>query len=255
MAGNSIYERAGFTKADQPIKRRLIMAIDGTEKSGKSHFSLSAPSPVAVINFDIGLDGVVQKWQSDKDIWVQDVRFVIADFRTMQAEAAAKEADRILQKVWKAYAAVLGEARTIVVDNATELWELVRLSHFGKLEQVKPHHYVHPNNEYREFIRQAYDQDKTNLILLHKVKDEYVNNERTGLKKRAGFSDTGFLVQCNALCYRDPQEQSVPECFHMIVTDSRQNAELAGTDISGAELNFPFLATQIFPTTTEEDWV
>jgi hypothetical protein len=249
------FEQAGFTKSAGEVKRRLILAIDGQEKSGKTHFALSAPEPIGVINFDVGLDGVVQKWHNDKDVWVQDVRFVISDYRQMKPEEASREADRILQKVWDAYEAILGYAKTIVIDNATELWELVRLSHFGKLEQVKPHHYVHPNNEYREFIRMAYDQDITNLILLHKVKDEYVENERTGAKKRAGFSDTGFLVQCNALCYRNMQEPNVPDCFHMTITDCRQNAELAGIDLSGNDLNFPSLAVQVFPNTKEEDWL
>lgn len=250
----NVYERAGFTKAAQPVKKRIIMAIDGLEKSGKSHFALSAPEPIGVINFDIGLDGVVQKWQDDKDIWVQDVRFVVEDFRAMKPEDAAKEADRMLRSVTKAYKDILGEARTIVVDNATELWELVRLSHFGKLEQVKPHHYVHPNNEYREFIRVAYDQSRTNLILLHKMSDEYVNDKTTGNKKRKGFSDTGYLVQVNALCYREIL-QPVPDCFHMTITDCRQNAELSGIDLSGNDLNFQQLAMQVFPGTKAEDWI
>jgi len=150
------------------------MAIDGLEKSGKTHFALSAPAPIAVINTDIGLDGVIQKWQSDKEIWVQDVRFSVADFREMKPEEAAKAADEIMKKVHAAMKAVLGQARTVIYDNATEIWELVRLSHFGKLDQVKPHHYVHPNNEYREIIRSAFDQSTTNLILLHKMANEYV---------------------------------------------------------------------------------
>ncbi len=248
------YEQAGFTRANAPVKKRIIMAIDGLEKSGKSHFALSAPEPIAIINFDIGLDGVVQKWQDDKDIWVKDVRFVVEDFRKMNQEQAAKAADEILQDITAAYKKVLGQARSIVVDNATELWELVRLSHFGKLEQVKPHHYVHPNNEYREFIRVAFDQDRTNLILLHKMSDEYINNESTGRKKRKGFSDTGYLVQLNAHCYRQPG-QDVPDCFHMTVTDCRQNAEMTGLDLSGTDLNFQQLAMQVFPGTIESDWL
>ena len=238
------------------MAHRIVMAIDGLEKSGKTHFALSAPAPIAVINTDIGLDGVIQKWQSDKEIWVQDVRFSVADFREMKPEEAAKAADEIMKKVHAAMKAVLGQARTVIYDNATEIWELVRLSHFGKLDQVKPHHYVHPNNEYREIIRSAFDQSTTNLILLHKMANEYVNDKTTGKKQRKGFSDTGYLVQMNAVCWRDPTPNiGVPDCFHMTVMDSRQNPELAGLDVSGAELNFPAVAQMTFPDSNIEEWL
>jgi hypothetical protein len=251
--GNT-FERAGFKRADTAVKKRIIMAIDGREKSGKSHFALSGPQPIGVINLDIGLDGVVQKWQDDKDIWVTDVKVNIQQLKELSPQEAAKEADRAYTQVVRAYQAILGEARTIIWDNATEIWELLRMARFGKLDHVKPHHYGPVNAEYRELLRMAYDQDKTNLILLHKMKDEYVDDKRTGLVKRAGFSDTGFLVQMNALCWRGA-EDVVPDCFHMTIADCRQNAELANCDINGAELNFPYIAKLVFPDTEEADWL
>jgi hypothetical protein len=250
----TLYEQAGFHRASEAVKRRLIMAIDGREKSGKSHFALSGPEPIAVINLDIGLDGVVQKWQDDKEVWVQDIKVDIQGLKELTPQAAANEADRAFSAVVKAYKAVLGEARTIIYDNATEIWELLRMARFGKLDHVKPHHYAPVNAEYRDLLRMAYDQDRTNLILLHKMKDEYVDDKRTGAVKRAGFADTGFLVQVNALAYREPGVD-VPDCFHLQITDCRQNAELAGVDISGHELNFQQLAMQVFPGTTEKDWM
>lgn len=250
------FEQAGFTRSNSEVRRRLIMAIDGATKSGKSHFALTAPEPICVINHDFGLEGVVEKFQSDKDIYVLDVPFNVEEFRNMDPKRAAQAADDILKKIKAATQKVLGQARTVIVDKATETWELVRLSHFGKLDQVKPHHYVFPNREYREFIRQFYDQAVTSLILLHDIKDEYIENERTGVKERAGFKETGGLVQCNAFCYRDATPgQTVPDCFHMEIMDCRQDASLAGVDISGADLNFPALAAMIFPSTKEEDWL
>lgn len=253
VIGN-IYEQAGFRRANEAVKKRLIMAIDGREKSGKSHFALSGPEPIGVINLDIGLDGVVQKWQDDKEIYVHDVRVDIQGLKELTPEKAAAEADRAYSQVVKAYKAVLGQARTVVWDNATEIWELLRMARFGKLDHVKPHHYGPVNAEFRDLLRMAYDQDKTNLILLHKMKDEYVNDARTGLVKRSGFSDTGFLVQVNALCYRGPEE-TVPECFHMQIADCRQNAELADVDFGGQDCNFQSLAMQVFPGTKEAEWL
>lgn len=254
------YAAAGFQRADQPTKKRLIISVSGVEKSGKTHFALSAPPPIGVINLDIGLDGVVQKWQGEREIYVMDVRVNVQELKGVDIKDAASEADKAYKKLVKAYKEVLGDMRSIVWDNATEVWELLRMARFGKLDHVKPHHYAPVNAEYRELLRMAYDQDKTNLILLHKVKDEYANDQRTGKRVRAGFSDTGFLVQCNATAWRDYGSKTdgpppVPDCFHLSVDDCRQNAELSGMDISGADLNFPALAALIFPDTVEEDWI
>jgi len=230
------------------------MAIDGREKSGKSHFALSGPEPIGVINLDIGLDGVVQKWQDDKEIHVKDISVNIQELKELTPQQAAQEADRAYTEVVRAYRAVLGTARTVVWDNATEIWELLRMARFGKLDHVKPHHYGPVNAEYRELIRMAYDQDKTNLILLHKMKDEYVDDKRTGLVKRAGFADTGFLVQVNALSWREPGVP-VPDCFNLTINDCRQNAELAEQTFSGNDFTFQALAMAVFPGTKEAEWL
>lgn len=250
------FTRGGFSRADKAVKKRIIMALDGQEKGGKTNFALTAPGPIGVINLDIGLDGVVQKFQTDKEIWVCDIKTNIQDLKSLSPDKAAKEADIAYQRLYKGYREVLGEARTIIWDNATEVWELLRMSRFGKLDHVKPHHYGPVNAEYRELIRLAFDQEKTNLILLHKMKDEYVNDSRTGKVKRAGFSDTGFLVQCNALAWRDTGKDApeFPDCFHVLIHDCRQNAEIAGLDLTGADANFATLAQLVFPDTTEADW-
>lgn len=247
-------EAAGFTRAISPIKHRIITAVDGVEKSGKSHVMLTAPEPLAIIDLDIGLEGVIQQWQENKEIWVIDAGVTMRELRDMNPQEASKQAERGWDRVIKGYLAAVGETRAVGVDNATELWELLRMARFGKLDHVKPHHYGPVNAEYRDFIRLAYDQDRTSLILLHKTKDEYIDNDRTGRKIRAGFSDTGFLVQLNASCYRVPTEP-FPDCFHMTINDCRQNAELAGVDLSGSDLSFPKLASMVFPDTTEEFWV
>lgn len=257
LKSTNLYTSAGFSRANSKVAKRLIMAVDGPEKSGKSNIALSAPEPIAVINTDIGLDGVVQKWQEDKEIWVMDVDINLQDLKTLTPKDAAAEADKAWKRVLKAYRDTLGQARTIVADNATELWEILRMARFGKLDQVKPHHYGPVNAEYRDFIRTAYDQTKTNLILLHKIKDEYVNDNRTGKRIRSGFADTGFLVQCNVSMWRDMTKEApaFPDNFHMTVTDCRQNMEIAGLDFSGSDINFPALAVQVFPDTKEEFWI
>ena len=246
---------AGYRRASGGAARRIIIALDGQEKCGKTHFALTAPAPIAVISTDVGLDGVVQKYQSDKEIWVAEFQVDMNELKGLGVETAAKEARKTLAGIKKAYRDVLGEAKTIIWDTATEVWEIMRMAEFGKLDQVKPHHYGPVNSAYRSMLRMSYDNDYTNLVLLHKVKDEYVNDKTTGHKKRSGFSDTGFLVQVNGNCWKDRDPGiGVPDRFHMTITDCRHNPEAEGMDLSGEDCSFPVLASLVFPETSPKDW-
>lgn len=252
------YQNSGFVRATSGVSRRLIIALDGVEKCGKTHFALTAPGPICTLQTDTGgLEGVIQKFQKKKEIWVCN-----SDFRTESAgELGEKEAARAAGIAWdklmKAYQAALGQARTIVVDKATNFWEILRMSRFGKLDKVMPHHYGPVNSEYKDFIRMAYEQDKTNLILLHNLKDEYVNDKNTGAKRRAGFADTGFEVQINAVCWKDMklEEGANPlDKWNLTVQDCRQNPDLEGITFTGEDCNFTSLAMAVFEDTSEKDW-
>ena len=242
---------AGFKRAGEAVKRRLILAISGAEKSGKTRFSLTAPPPVAVLNLDIGLEGVVQQF-SDKEIFVSEYRVMSPSLnKNMSQEAIATNASNAWDSILRDYKYALDTMRTVVLDTATEVWEVLRMARFfktfGKLDHIKPHHYGPVNAEYRDFLRLAYDSN-ANLILVHKVKAEYINDVRTGRLERAGFGDTGFIVQCNARTYRDD------EGFHLEVSDCRQNMSLCGTVLSEEMCSFPFLASLVFDGTSLEDW-
>jgi len=241
-----------FKRADEPVKRRLVVALDGLEKSGKNHFAFTAPAPLAVISTDVGTEGVIQKFQGLKEMWVSERKWS-PPRRKDNLEEAAAAGRRVWDALVEDYLVAMKRARSIVWDTGTEFWEVLRVARFGKLDQVKPHHYGPVNAEYRELLRMAYDSDHTNLIILHKRKDEYVNNEYTGGTRRAGFADTGFLVQVNGTTWRG--EGEVPDCFHMTIADCRHDPALAGVDLSGEDFTFARLATLVLPETSEDDWI
>ncbi len=245
----------GFERANEPAKRRLIMSLDGKEKSGKSDFALrDTPAPIAVINTDVGLEGVIQKFQDDKEIYRSDH---ILNFPLGGApEKIAAMANVVWAKAKKDYFGALenSEIRTLVVDTATELWELLRLARFGKLTQVMPHHYGPVNAEFRNLIDRAYDYD-TNVILIHKLKKEYIQGKDgkgspTGKWERAGFGDTGYRVQINARTWREKEDGE----FHLLIEDCRQNPDLFNEDFTAPMNSFTFLASVVFPDTAPEDW-
>ena len=125
---------------------------------------------------------------------------------------------------------------------------------FERLErmQIGVVQYGPVNAEYRALIRGAYKHDK-NLLLLQKMKPKYVDDKRTGDYERAGFGDTGFLVQVNAQVYRYSRDEGGE--FALYIKDCRQNPDLAGEEFIGDPMcTFPFVAGQILPDIDPSNW-
>ena len=238
----NIMKQMGFTSAKEIKTRpRIIMSVSGLEKQGKTHFALTAPGPLGMFSTDIGEEGVVEKF-GDKDIYIMSIDRVDDD----SAEQAPEEYARF----HGAYVKLLRgkEVRTIVLDTATEIWEILRMARFGRLTQVMPYQYGPVNAEYRALIREAYAYDK-NLILIHKMKPKYINDKRTAEYERAGFGDTGFLVQVNARAYRYEDGD-----FALQIEDCRQNPALMGEELIGPMCTFPFLASLVLPNVDPGEW-
>ena len=255
-------DMSGFRRADTIASpRRLIVSVEALEKQGKTHFALTAPGEIAYHNFDVGLEGVIEKFDTSR-IHVADYprpkMAYVAGGETAIAEAAEQVWGKFVRDQEGALAAPT--IRTLVWDTATENYEVLRLARFGKLTQVMPHHYGPVNSEYREQLRKVYDTDK-NLILLHKLGAEWENytdatgrekGRKTGRYERKGFNDIGFAVQVIVRSYRDYDQPGAPFC--LTVLDCRQNPAIIGETLQGELCAFPYLAMLVYPGTSLEDW-
>lgn len=228
--------KMGFS--DDVIERpyRLVASVNGREKTGKTHFGLTAPGPIFFINIDIGTEGVLDKFQAEgKKIYIYDVRVP----RTASKDYYVPMWENLKNVFQKVYQAGVG---SVVVDTDTEVYELARLAKFGKLTQVMPQHYTEVNNEYREVLRLAYDSPM-NSIFIHKMKSKYVNNVRTSEYEPSGFSDMEYQSQVNIIMYREDTEEG-PE-FSAFIKDCRHNPNVNGELLSGEMCNFEFLLSLI----------
>ena len=234
----------GFEPASGEVMPRLIMSIEALEKNGKTHFALTAPGPIAYFDFDIGTEGVINKFTAGKEI-------IVSEHRIPRDSDGGKGFDfaRGYETFHKRFMAALNnkQVRTLIVDTMSEAWELLRMARFGKLTQVMPRQYGPVNAEVRELIRQCFEHDK-NVILVHKMKPQYVGDIWKGTYERAGFKDIGFLVQVNGQLGFDEGE------FTCHITDCRQDMSLSGMDLAGPLCNFPILAQMVFPTVDPERW-
>ena len=220
----------GLHMADsEAVPNRVVLAVDGLDKQGKTHFALTAPKPLVYLDFDIGKEGVLQKapgrekiitakpfgfrpteitWDVDKE--ADEIKKLmeaadpeLARFRQMYLDALRKPVMEVKGKPIM--------ARSLVIDTGSEGWELIRFCEFGKLTKVMPHHYTQVNSLMRDLVRAAFDSS-VNVIWLHKLKAEWKDNaegkgRKTGVLERSGFEGMAYLVQANLMCLRVPQNQ------------------------------------------------
>jgi len=243
-----------FRKLETTEQSWLTVCSYGHEKRGKTFWALSAPGPIAVISSDAGTESAVRQWQrAGKEILLFQ--------HTVPPVGLKIDA---YEKAWDAVAGALYEAmtskqfRSIVIDTATEFWELLRLARFGRLAKVMPHNYGPVNAEFRALLNKAAASGK-NSIWIHKVKKVYKTNKDgvdswTGEWERAGFADFGYIVDLVVKHITVKLEGGGVE-FQTHVVDSRYRPTvLNGSVFSGIMALFPAIAMEALPETDAENW-
>src|SRR5712664_1628954 len=86
-------EFARYTKADATYKHRIIAASYGEVGTGKTSFWLGAPGPIVVQTLDQGLEGVVERFTANKEIYVAnyDLGQQVGGEHTAELAIAARE--------------------------------------------------------------------------------------------------------------------------------------------------------------------
>jgi hypothetical protein len=228
-------KKLGFEESDGYIRRRLIVAIQGRPKRGKTHLALGFPGPIALFDTDKGTEGIISKFP-DKKVYLMDVNLF------PDQDPSQKEFDRVLT----AWNDVLSSPsiKSIVADSATDLYELARMGILGRLEGVRARNYGGVHAVFRRLYRAGLSGDKS-VALIHKVKAQYVNDARTGKFELAGFSETSSWAEVVLEMFRPGDEDDYPEDFGLRILDSRHNPALNGQVMIGPMATFPFLAAAV----------
>lgn len=224
-----------------PPSRRIVIAIDGRDRQGKTHFCFTAPSPIMYFDFDMGSEGMAEKFVADSvmqgqfehagKIIVRSRPFVVRPPEASGTESNKDNQDLAKQewlRLWNGYLHGLSKpiiqhkgkaykARTIVIDTGSEMEELMRIAWFGKLTQVASFLYRERNSIMRDLVRRALESD-VNVIFTHKLSAEWTKNaggdqakqSKTGAYERKGYEEMAHLVQANLFAYRCPPPGSIP---------------------------------------------
>lgn len=229
--------------------------------SGKTSFWLGAPGPIVFMSFDQGLEGVVQKYQDEKDIYVAEYEW--APTEDLSQDAAIELRDKFTED----FEYALKHAKTVVWDREDDIWELFRYAEFGSPNDA-PRNYPALNQRYRRLINMPKPLD-INFGLIQGMKDEWgskVNKKTgaqgaasTGNRIRKGFSEIDGLVHINLEHRRKKQvddDGTITTVFEIEVGKARGPGGQDVQDQTFQDLNFQSFASLVFPGTDPDvDWV
>lgn len=176
------------------------ISLVGKMKTGKTTFALSAPKPLVIFDFEMGVQRVESKFIEE-----QDKITVI----TLIREALAVKGKRIAgaldfwKKIQEAFLKALEDetVKTIAFDTFSSVWEIRRMAYLAELKTrdpsrttLSPFEYFIPNADMKTLLIQSRIHNKI-LIVTHHTRDIYdAEGKPTGEQEPDGFKATGDLV-------------------------------------------------------------
>lgn len=251
-----------FVDAAENERYNIVWSSQGQGGSGKTHFLLTAPEPIAVMLFDpAGLKGLKQLPQfKHKDIKVVDYTAEVNLGRYRDDTDRAKAAQDTLAQFEEDWATVLKVARTVAWDKEDYVWEMLR---YAMLEAFtdRPASYYELNMKYRGWFAEA-EAAGVNFAAIRGMKERWGTRVSRSSGKEQGFATGEF----------DPRGmKEVPELVQLSLQhtwdDSRRqftvkilekcrlgNAlELVNTEYEN--LDFLTLAMMLYPEADPSVWL
>lgn len=247
-----------FTKTEKKDIKSLFIVIKGQTSTLKTSFICSAPDPIYIFDFDNGLDGVVDRWiDAGKDI--KHVTIGVIAKESLEENQA--QADEVWSRFKKTYYEIVEDnsARTIGIDTGTHLWEIAQWSELGKIEiaradkkdTILPFYWGKVNQQFRSLMQKALDCDK-NVIVTHRMKEEWEAGGPTGKYKLAGFKDMEFESKILIETVTQGSLEMIKPVY-MLKKCRGAFQQKEGTRYEGYDkCNFPYIASDITGTPIEQ---
>jgi hypothetical protein len=258
------------------LSPRLIVCSEGFSGCGKTRLALTMPKPIAFFN----LDRFFEDARGDLDLSAVDVGDYSLDDILSRSEAQIMvEAEAIWNDATRDWKQALlrgrpsgkGTYRSVVCDTGTELFQLLRLTRYGRVASIPQTAYPDLYSEFRaKFIKPAFASD-CNVLFTHKLKEERTNTKGVNAKGQAVevSTPTGRYVLDGMKDFRGPGSYAVPinirqdrdltlpipDRYSLAIVKCGPRPELDGLELSGESADFPTLAQLIHPEFPAEYWV
>lgn len=278
---------ASFAKLQTTVKKpkfkRLVIATQGGDNVGKTEFILSMPGPGTCTCVDRGYEGTMENLtppeERNKSILI--IPYNLAHNKEKDGQDEYK-ADWIAFKKHCYECLDNTDSISAAIDGGSDAYELLRLAVHGRLEKVPSMAYADSDALWKAFLARHYESGK-NIIITHKMKDEYVSKldpithkpvgdekVKSGVKIRQGHRDHEYLYTIQLEHLFEPAETSViesgPRAGKMrTITNMRwgiklirckMNRALEGTVLwsDKGDCNFQGLIKLIYPGRSLSEW-
>jgi hypothetical protein len=276
---------AGFTDTIEDRRACGVFSVTGFDKAGKTHFCFTAPGPIGYQACDFGDEGVIQKFKGQKQIIrprAGGYRIEVpANLKKPQEKEDAKTRSRreadlaefVEEKFvspWRAdYEKLLDlGVRTVIWDTATEAWEWVRISTYGRGATNRSDLQTLANTRWREMVRLA-NVRGVNLFLIQQLKTKWVSYEEggetkwkpspTGEAEAQGNEKNPFLVTCGFISRYIPpvfhqftKERTAEGYFELEIATCRDEPSQRGERYQN--VSFPEVMSFVMPDVPMESW-
>lgn len=246
-----------YKRATTDIKPRIIAASIGEVGTGKTTWWLGAPGPIVVQTLDQGLEGVVERYSEDKEIYVAeyDLGYSVGEDFTHEKAVIARD------KFVEDFEHALGNARTIVWDRHSDMWDLFYYAEFGTddaFAAAPPKDWDRLKGKIRRLIAMAKASD-VNLGIIQGLKNEWVQkvSNKTGAKQatQSGARIPAGMEGIDGLVHIVITHERIDGRFAMSVGKSRGPGSLDVQDQTfDPALSFSEFAQLVYPESSEGDW-
>lgn len=256
-----------FSQATDEVRKRIIANSAGEVGSGKTEWWLGAPAPIVILTMDQGLEGVIEPFAREKEIYVATYDLGLTPKEEGDDSPTELDQDTAIEMrnkyILDYESAIRDGARTVIQDRETDFWYLCSYAEFGDPKTGNPKDWDALKNVQRRLIAMAKASD-INLGIIQGMKNEWVSqvNKKTGTKGitqsgvriPAGHDDVDALMHINILHTRKdvPGE---PPTFGLTIGKARGpgSGSVQGQTIEPS-VTFVEFAQLVFPDSDESSW-
>lgn len=237
--------------------RSVLMEVYGDTDTGRTTFALSAPAPIALIEFGEKIDGVVQRY-AGKQIFTFRCGGVFRGGREKVMEAASAAEDAMFAALYDALMSTW--ARTIILDTHNEAWALSRNAEFGGAKPEKgrvDRNYAEINERWRSLLVACRASGK-NVILIGMTDDEWTasqsgQDKKTGRTVRAThFKTIPIKVDVQIRTYSQKKADGQGKDFAVQIEKAWMNPLACGVILKNEQCLFSSVMAGITGTRPEE---
>ena len=206
-------------KGLEPVRsrpQRIIAAVRGNAKEGKTAFALDFPEPVVIFNFDYGYESAatyVLSKHPGKKLYHFDMP-TTEDMSTAEYAALVRT---FLSKYVECLTYCDSLGGTVVVDTASDLWRIVQEAILGPIkEKVPPGKYMSQfeygkaNLVMAAILRRPFHFNNVNAVFVHRNKQVYDGpNPVPGKYEGRWFDDTPAIVEYVFDMFEDGNDKKI----------------------------------------------